>query len=157
MLQISQDSGIFYWKGPPKNKSTKCMFEYLYLMAWWQEPRSRKKLRSQTLAPLCRTPPQLDPEETHENTQTHNMKESSSVWDTKHNLWNTFFFYLHAKFSMLTQSAWISCLKSSKHTSLYLLQLFAVDGWIHFKSLKIKAAVKRLKQIDAGTCSTRMK
>lgn len=43
--------------------SEKCLSVCLYLLAWWKEPQSKKKLRSQTSAPPYRTPPRLDPEE----------------------------------------------------------------------------------------------
>lgn len=36
--------------------------EFPYLSAWWQAPQNKKTLRSQTSAPLYRTPPRLDPE-----------------------------------------------------------------------------------------------
>ena len=51
-------------KHPQRNKSKRYICVYLYLLAWWPVPQSKKKLHSQTSAPLYRTPPRLDPEET---------------------------------------------------------------------------------------------
>ncbi len=56
------------------------MCVYLHLMAWWQVLQSKKKLRSQTSAPLYRTPPQLDPEETQaRNTETPQEREKGQI------------------------------------------------------------------------------